>query len=434
MGVQTFMLILAFWHFGFLAFCLGPFLFVLLGTSQSGDLSLLHPPAHRTEKIASALTLETVARAAALKAEGKPVLSLSVGEPDFDTPYSIREAGKYAIDHGITRYTEGRGTLALRKAISAKLARDQKLAYSPEQIICSNGGKHAITNFMLACINPGDEVILPAPYFLAYPELIKLADGIPVIIETDPKSRYLISPAQVEKAISPKTKMIVLITPGNPSSTLYSKEELAALTPVMLKSNAWIMSDEVYEHLLYDGREQASPAHIPELYDRTIYISSLSKTYAMTGWRLGYGCGPKEIVAAAAKLQSQMTSSPSAIAQHAAIVAVSNDQKDREEMRRVFEKRRDLMFSLVEKWPHMEAPKPEGAFYVFPRIDGVWRAKGKPYPGSLAVAKQLLEEEYVATMAGAVFGDDRAIRLSFATSEDAIKEACGRVERFLNRV
>ncbi|HEY3296772.1 MAG TPA: pyridoxal phosphate-dependent aminotransferase [bacterium] len=395
---------------------------------------MLHPPATRTKKITPALTLETVARAAALKAEGKPVLSLSVGEPDFDTPPRIRVAGKFAIDHGITRYTEGRGTLALRKAISAKLARDQKLEYTPEQILCSNGGKHVITNFMLACINPGDEVILPAPYFLAYPELIKLADGIPVIIPTEPKDRYLMSPAQLEKAITPRTKMIVLITPSNPGSTAYSMEELMALAPVMLKSNAWILSDEVYEHLLYDGREQASPAHIPELYDRTLYVSSLSKTYAMTGWRLGYGCGPKDIVAAAAKLQSQMTSSPSAIAQHAAIEAVSNDQTDREEMRRVFEKRRDLLFSLIEKWPHVECPKPEGAFYVFPRIDGVWRAANKPYPGSLSVARQLLEEEYVATMAGAVFGDDRAIRLSFATSEEAIKEACGRIERFLNRV
>jgi aspartate aminotransferase len=397
-------------------------------------VSLLHPPAERTNKIASALTLETVARAAALKAEGKPVLSLSVGEPDFDTPAPIREAGKYAIDHGITRYTEGRGTLALRQAVSNKIARDQGLNYAPDQILCSNGGKHVITNFMLACLNPGDEVILPAPYFLAYPELIKLAEGVPVILNTEPENRYLISPEQLEAAVTPRTKMIVLITPSNPSSTAYTKEELAALAPVMLKSNAWIMSDEVYEHLLYDGREQASPAHIPALYERTLYISSLSKTYAMTGWRIGYGCGPKEIVAAAAKLQSQMTSSPSAIAQHAAIEALSNDQSDREKMRAIFEKRRDLIFSLVQRWPNVACPKPEGAFYVFPRIDAVWTKQGKVYPGSLAVARQLLEEEFVATMAGAVFGDDRAIRLSFATSEEAIKEACGRIERFLGRV
>ena len=395
---------------------------------------MFHPPAERTNRISSALTLEVVARTAALKAEGKPVLSLSVGEPDFETPEPIRQAGKYAIDHGITRYTEGRGTLELRKALSAKLARDQKLDYAPEQIIVSNGGKHVITNFMLAALNPGDEVILPAPYFLAYPELIKLADGVPVILETDPKSRYLISPEQLERALTPKTRMIVLVTPNNPSSTAYTKEEIAALAPVMLKSNAWILADEVYEHLLYDGRKQASPAHIPELYNRTLYVSSTSKTYAMTGWRLGWGCGPKEIIAAAAKLQSQMTSSPSAIAQHAAIEAVSNDQRDREEMRRVFEKRRGLIYSLVQRWPHVEAPKPEGAFYVFPRIDGVWKAAGKPYPGSLKVSMQLLEEEYVATMAGIVFGDDRAIRLSFAASEETITEACSRIEEFLKRV
>ena len=395
---------------------------------------MIHPPAERTNCISSALTLEIVARTAALKAEGKPVLSLSVGEPDFETPPPIREAGKYAIDHGITRYTEGRGTLSLRKAISAKIARDRKLDYAPDQIIVSNGGKHVITNFMLAALNPGDEVILPAPYFLAYPELIKLAEGVPVILETEPKSRYLVSPEQIERAITPKTKMIVLVTPNNPSSTAYTEEEIAALAPVILKSNAWVLSDEVYEHLLYDGRRQASPAHLSELYERTLYVSSCSKSYAMTGWRLGWGCGPREMVAAAAKLQSQMTSSPSAISQHAAIEAVSNDQKDREEMRRIFEKRRDLIYSLVQRWPHVEAPKPEGAFYVFPRIDGVWKAAGKPYPGSLAVSMRLLEEEYVAIMAGVVFGDDRAIRLSFAAAESTIMEACGRIEKFLKKI
>jgi aspartate aminotransferase len=187
-------------------------------------------------------------------------------------------------------------------------------------------------------------------------------------------------------------------------------------------------------HLLFDNRQQASPAHLPELYDRVLYVSSCSKTYAMTGWRLGYGAGPKDIVAAAAKIQSQMTSSPSAIAQHAALEAVSNDQKDRIEMRRVFEKRRDMLFELVQRWPNVEAPQPEGAFYVFPRIDGVWKAAGKPYPGSLAVAKQLLEEEYVATLPGGPFGDDRAIRLSFATSEQVIRESCERIEAFLKRI
>lgn len=403
----------------------------------------LHPPAERTTRISPALTLEIVARTAALKAEGKPVLSLSVGEPDFDTPVPIRDAGKYAIDHSITRYTEARGTLPLRKAIAQKLARDQRLTYAPEQIIVSGGGKHVITNFMLAALNPGDEVILPAPYFLSYPELIRLADAVPVIIQTEPAARYLITPPQLEQAITPRTKMIVLVSPNNPSSTLYTKEELAALAPVILKSNAWILSDEVYEHLLYDGRVQASPAHFPELYNRTLYLSSLSKTYAMTGWRLGYGCGPKEIVAAAAKLQSQMTSSPSAISQHAAIEALSNDQRDRIAMQREFEKRRDLIYSLVSKWPGVEVPKPEGAFYILPRIDRLWRelesrgGSGREfprYPGSVAVSMQLLEQEFVATVPGAAFGDDRAIRLSFAASEATIFEGCSRIERFLSQI
>ena len=234
--------------------------------------------------------------------------------------------------------------------------------------------------------------------------------------------------------------MIVLITPSNPTSTAYTMDELRALAPLLVKANCWILSDEVYEHLLFDGREQASPAHLPELFERTLYVSSCSKTYSMTGWRLGYGAGAKELVAAAAKIQSQMTSSPSAIAQHAAIEAVSNDQKDRKEMRRVFEQRRDLIYSLVHEWPDVVAPRPEGAFYIFARIDGVWensklktQTQKLSYPGSLAVAKQLLEEEYVAVVPGLPFGDDRAIRLSFATSEDVIREACERIGRFLEK-
>jgi aspartate aminotransferase len=395
------------------------------------EAPLLNPPSERAQKIAPALTLEIVARTTALKAAGKPVLSLSVGEPDFETPVPIREAAKRAMDSGHTRYTEARGTLRLRDAISQKIARDQKLTYAPEQIIVSSGGKHVITNFMLACLNPGDEVILPAPYFLAYPELIRLAGAEPIILPTDPVNRYLISPEQLARAITPKTKMIVLVTPNNPSSTAYTAEEIKALVPALLKTSAWILADEVYEHLLYDGRTQASPAHVPELFERVLYVSSLSKTYAMTGWRLGYGCGAKEIIAAAAKLQSQMTSSPNAISQEAAIEAVSNDQRDREEMHRTFERRRDLIFSLVSQWPKVEVPKPEGAFYVFLQIEKVWKQAGRAYPGSLAVGMKLLEEEFVATMPGIVFGDDRAIRLSFAASDETIKEACGRIQKFL---
>jgi len=393
---------------------------------------MIHSPAERAARIAGAMTLEIVARTAELSAQGKDVLALSIGEPDFLTPSPIREAGKYAIDHGKTRYTEGRGTYALRQAISAKLARDQKLQYPPEQIIASNGGKHVIANFLLATINPGDEVILPAPYFLSYPELIKLADGVPVIIQTRLENRYLVTPEQLEQAITPRTKMIVLITPSNPTSTAYTHDELRTLAPLLIKANCWILSDEVYEHLLFDGRKQASPAHLPELFERTLYVSSCSKTYSMTGWRLGYGAGAKEIVAAAAKIQSQMTSSPSASSQYAAIEAVSNAKKEREEMRCVFEHRRNLIYSLVQRWPNVIVPKPEGAFYVFPRITGVW--KNGNYPGSLAVARQLLEEEYVAVVPGLPFGDDRAIRLSFATSEEVIQEACERMERFFRRV
>ncbi len=392
---------------------------------------MLYPPSARSNALSPSLTLAIVARTAQLRAEGKTVLSLSVGEPDFATPEPIREKGKYAIDHGITKYTAGRGTIELRKAISEKLYRDQKLRYNLDQILVSNGGKHSIANLLLATINPGDEVILPAPYFLAYPELIKLAGGIPVIVPTEARYRYILKPSQLKKAITPKSKLIVLCSPSNPTSTVYTKKDFAALAPLMIDANLWILSDEVYEHLLYDGREQVSPAHFTDLFKRTLYVSSYSKTYAMTGWRLGYCCGDINIIAAAAKIQENMTSSPSAIAQYAGIEAVSNDQSDREHMRQEFERRRDLMYGIVSKWKHVTVPKPEGAFYVFLKIDDVWKANGKAYPGSLAVATQLLEEQLVAIVPGAPFGDDRAIRLSFAASDETIIESCKRIEQYL---
>ncbi len=392
----------------------------------------LHAPSARSVALSPSFTLAIVARTAQLRAEGKTVLSLSVGEPDFDTPKPVREQGKYAIDHGITKYTAGRGTVELRTAISQKLLRDQKLQYGIDQILVSNGGKHAISNLLLATINPGDEVILPAPYFLAYPELIKLAGGIPVIVPTEAKNRYTLIPDELKKAITPKSKLIVLCTPSNPASTVYTHAEIAALAPILLQHKLWILSDEVYEYLLFDGRQQASPAHFPELFAQTLYVSSFSKTYAMTGWRLGYCAGDKEIISAAAKIQENMTSSPSAIAQYAGIEAVSNDQSDRERMRKEFERRRDLMYGLVSKWEHVTIPKSEGAFYCFPKIDEVWKSKGKVYPGSMAVAQQLLEEQFVAVVPGGPFGDDRCIRLSFAASDDTIKEACKRIEKYLS--
>ncbi|MDK9700137.1 MAG: pyridoxal phosphate-dependent aminotransferase [bacterium] len=392
----------------------------------------LHQPSERSLALTPSVTLAIVARTAVLRAEGKQVLSLSVGEPDFPTPEKIREAGKYAIDHGITKYTAERGTMELRTAIAQKLFRDQRLSYAPDKnILVSNGGKHVISNLLLATINPGDDVILPAPYFLAYPELIKLAGGTPVIVPTEAKHRYILQPEQLSSAITAKTKLIVLCTPSNPTSTVYTRDELAALVPILVKSKLWILADEVYEHLLFDGREQASPAHFPELFDQTLYVSSFSKTYAMTGWRLGYGCGDSEIIKAAACIQGNMTSSPSAIAQYAGIEAVSNDQRAREEMRKSFERRRDLMYSLISQWEHVETPKPEGAFYCFLKIDEVWNANGKEYPGSVAVAKQILEEQHIAIVPGQPFGDDRCIRFSFAASDETIIEACSRIHQYL---
>lgn len=378
-----------------------------------------------------ALTLATVARTEQLIAEGKKILALSVGEPDFDTPIPIQNAGKWAIEHGLTRYTSPQGTKEFRRTIQNKLLRDQNLQYTPEQILVGNGGKQVISLLLFATINPGDEVIIPSPYFLSYPEMVKIVGGVPVYIETKPENRYIVTPEQLEKAITPKTKMFILCSPSNPTSTVYRKEEIEKLIPILKKSQCWILSDEVYEHLLFDGLQQSSPAHFEELYQQTLYVSSFSKTYAMCGWRLGYCAGDVSIIKNACAIQGNLLSSPNSISQYAGIEALSNDQADRERMRQTYQKRRDLMFSIVSQWKHCVTPKPEGAFYCFVQIDSCW--KDGTYPGSIQVANQLLEEENVAILAGKPFGNDKCIRLSFATDEQTIVEACNRIGSFLSR-
>ncbi|MCX7834914.1 MAG: pyridoxal phosphate-dependent aminotransferase [bacterium] len=393
---------------------------------------MLHQPALRVNAITPALTLNTVARTEQLIAQGKKIYSLSVGEPDFNTPLKIQQAGKWAIEHGITKYTSSQGTKELRKAISEKLKAIQKLEYLPNQILVGNGAKQIISMLILATINPGDEVIIPSPYFLSYPEIVKLAGGVPVFVDTRIENRFLITAEELKNAITEKTKMVILCTPSNPTSTVYRKEELESLIPILSEKKCWILSDEVYEHLLFDGLTQVSPAHFPELYPQTLYISSFSKTYAMCGWRLGYCAGDERVIQAACTLQGHLVSSPNSISQYAGIEALRNTMEEVEEMRKSYQQRRDLMYSIVSQWENCKVPKPEGAFYCFVQIDQCW--KNGNYPGSIEVANQLLEQEYVAVLAGKPFGNDNCIRLSFATDEATIIEGCNRIGSYLQKV
>lgn len=393
---------------------------------------MLFQPALRVNAMTPALTLSTVAKTEQLIAQGKKILALSVGEPDFHTPLTIQKAGIWAIENGVTRYTSPQGTKELRKTISEKLKKVQKLEYSPEQIIVGNGAKQIISMLVLATIDPGDEVIIPSPYFLSYPEIVKLAGGVPVFVETKIENRFLLTAEELKRVINDKTKMLILCTPSNPTSTVYKKQEIESLIPILLESNCWILSDEVYEHLLFDGLTQVSPAHFNELYPRTLYVSSFSKTYAMCGWRLGYGAGNEKIIQAASTIQGNLISSPNSISQFAGIEALNNALGEVEEMRKSYQKRRDLMYSIVSKWENCIVPKPEGAFYCFVQINNCW--KDKEYPGSIEVANQILEQENVAVLAGKPFGNDHCIRLSFATDEQTIIEGCNRIGAFLNRV
>ncbi|GHH00054.1 pyridoxal phosphate-dependent aminotransferase [Pseudodonghicola xiamenensis] len=380
-------------------------------------------------------TVAVTTLAAELKAAGRDVIGLGAGEPDFDTPDNIKAAAIAAIQAGKTKYTAPDGAIELKQAICAKFERENGLSYTPKQISVGTGGKQILYNALMATLNPGDEVLIPAPYWVSYPDMVLLAGGTPVAIETTLENAFKLTPDQLEAAITPKTKWFIFNSPSNPTGAAYSKDELKALTDVLLKHpHVWIMSDDMYEHLVYDDFEFVSPAQIePALYDRTLTCNGVSKAYAMTGWRIGYAGGPEHLIAAMRKIQSQSTSNPCTISQWAAIEALNGTQEFLAPNNAIFKRRRDLVVTAMNAIEGITCPTPEGAFYVYPSISGLI---GKTTPSGIkiendeAFSKALLEEKGVAVVFGAAFGLSPNFRISYATSDDNLKEACARIADF----
>ena len=390
----------------------------------------------RLNSLSPSETLAMSQKSSELKAQGIDVINLSVGEPDFFTPDHIKEAAKKAIDDNFSFYSPVPGYMPLRKAIAAKLKNENGLDYKPEQIVCSNGAKQSVCNTLLCIIGPEDEVIIPAPYWVSYIEMVKLAEGKSVIIPAGLEQNFKITPAQLEAAITPKTKAIILCSPSNPTGSVYSKEELKGLVDVLVKyPNIIVIADEIYEHINYIGKHE-SIAQFSEIKERVALINGVSKAYAMTGWRLGFVAAPEWLAKASNKLQGQYTSGPSSIAQKAAEAAFAGDQAPVEEMRKAFERRRNLVIELVKNIPGLECNVPDGAFYVFPKCDSYF---GKSFGDrkindSADLAMYLLEEGHVACVGGVAFGAPECIRMSYATSDENLVEAFNRIKQTLAKL
>jgi aspartate aminotransferase len=390
----------------------------------------------RIINLAESQTLAMAKKSRELQAQGKDIISLSIGEPDFDTPQFIKDAAKRAIDNNVTRYTPVAGIQELRKAISEKFKRDNDLNYTAEQIVVSTGAKQSIANIILSLINPGEEVIVPIPYWVSYIETIKLAEGIPVTIPTNVESNFKITPEQLRKAITSKTKLIVFSTPCNPSGSVYNKEELKALAEIIVQyPDLYVISDEIYEHINFIGKHE-SIAQFDFIYDRIITVNGVSKGFAMTGWRIGYIGAPLWISQACEKMQGQFTSGTSSISQMAALEAVKANPSVTFEMRDAFKKRRDLVLGLLKEIPGIKTTVPDGAFYIFPDISYYF---GKSYnnyhiKNSNDLSMFLLEEGNIALVSGDAFGDDNCIRFSYATSEERLIESVKRVREALAKL
>ena len=381
-------------------------------------------------------TLAMSQKSAELKAQGIDVINLSVGEPDFNTPEHIKEAAKQAIDENYSRYSPVAGYPALRNAIVAKLKKENGLDYTAAQISCANGAKQSVCNTVLALVNPGDEVIVPAPYWVSYPEMVKLAEGIPVIVSAGIDQDFKITPAQLEAAITPKTKLFILCSPSNPTGSVYSRDELAGLAAVLAKHpQVIVVADEIYEHINYIGKHE-SIAQFPELKERVVIVNGVSKAYAMTGWRIGFIAGPEWIVKAVNKLQGQYTSGPCSVSQKAAEAAYTGTQEPVEEMRKAFERRRNLIVKLAKDVPGLEVNEPQGAFYLFPKCSSFFgkKAGDRLIGNSDDLAMYLLEVGHVACVGGASFGAPECIRMSYATSDENIVEAIRRIKEALGRL
>ncbi len=384
-------------------------------------------------RISPSPTLAITSRVLELKRAGVDVIGLGAGEPDFDTPDFVKDAAIQAIRDGKTKYTNVDGTIELKQAIAAKFARDNGLTYATDQISVNVGGKHTLFNAMVATIDPGDEVVIPAPYWVSYPDVVQFAGGVPVIVKAGPEVGYKLAPEALDAAITPKTKWVILNSPSNPTGAGYTIDELKALGAVLAKHpHVWIFADDMYEHIVYDGFKFATIAEAcPELFERTLTVNGCSKAYAMTGWRIGYAGGASWLIKAMAKLQSQSTSNPCSIAQAAAVAALNGDQSFLAERNTAFQGRRDLVVSMLNEIDGMECPTPEGAFYVYPSfaaLIGKSTPNGRLIDTDEAMVGYLLDDAKVAVVQGAAFGLSPAFRISYATSDTLLREACTRIQ------
>ena len=396
---------------------------------QSTALSRVQPSA----------TLAADQKARALKAEGRNIISLAAGEPDFDTPDNIKEAAIKAIREGKTKYTNVDGIPELKQAICDKFKRENGLTYTPAQVNVSPGGKPVIYNAMVATLNPGDEVVIPAPYWVSYPDMVLLAGGEPLRVATTAESGFKLQPAALEAAITPRTRWLLLNSPSNPTGAAYTKGELQAIADVLLRHpHVWVLTDDMYEHLMFDDFEFWTIAQVePRLYDRTLTMNGVSKAYAMTGWRIGYAAGPEPLINLMRKVMSQSTSNPCSVSQYAAVEALNGPQDFIKPNQKLFQQRRDLVVSMLNQANGLHCPTPEGAFYVYPSCEGLI---GKTAPSGRVIssdedfANELLESEGVALVHGAAFGLSPFFRISYATSETILEDACNRIQRFCNAV
>jgi aspartate aminotransferase len=392
--------------------------------------------ANQIMRIKPSATIAVTDKARALKAAGRDVIGLGAGEPDFDTPENIKEAAIKAIRDGkASKYTAVDGIAELKAAASKKFKNENELDYKPSEIIIGTGGKQVLYNALIATINPGDEVIIPAPYWVSYPDMVLLAGGTPVEVVTTMKSGYKMQPEDLERAITPKTKWIIFNSPSNPTGAAYTKDELKAVTDVLVRHpHVYVMSDDMYEHLVYDNFKFYSPAQLePRLYPRTLTVNGVSKAYCMTGWRIGYAGGPEQLIKTMAMIQSQSTSNPTAVAQWAAVEALNGPQDFIPKHNKIFKERRDLCVSMLNQANGLQCPKPEGAFYVYPSCSGTigkTAPNGKKLVTDEDFVTELLETEGVAVVQGTPFGVGPAFRISYATATTALEEACTRIQRF----
>lgn len=391
---------------------------------------------NRLNRLAPSQTLAMSQKSGEMKAQGIDVINMSVGEPDFNTPDHIKEAAKKAVDENFSRYSPVPGYMDLRKAIVAKLKNENNLDYTTSEILVSSGAKQSVCNTVMALVNDGEEVIIPAPYWVSYPQMVKLAGGTPVIVNAGFEQNFKMTPEQLEAAITPKTRMLILCSPSNPTGSVYTKDELEALAEVIKRyDDLFVLADEIYEHINYVGKHE-SIAQFPGMKERTIIVNGVSKAYAMTGWRIGFIAAPEWIVKGCNKLQGQYTSGPCSVSQKAAEAAYTTSQECVETMRKAFERRRNLIVELAKEIPGLEVNCPQGAFYLFPKCSGFY---GKSYEGktinnSTDLAMFLLEEGHVATVGGDAFGDPECFRMSYATSDDNIREAMRRIKETLAKL